>query len=171
MTDGLNREKMITWEDPKTSSRQTDSMAGLEYLQGILNGRISPPPVAMLIGYRIQDVSEGHVVFEIMPEECHYNPFGTVHGGIISTLLDTAMTASVLSTLPRGRSCSTVEIKLNFVRPVSIKNGVLRCDAEPIHLGRRLATAQGRITDSKGNLCAHGINTCSIFQTDKIVNR
>jgi uncharacterized protein (TIGR00369 family) len=139
------------------------SASGLEYLTAIKAGRISPPPAAMLLGYRIHTVECGYTVFELDPAEYHYNPFGTVHGGILSTLLDSAMTSAVITTLPRGTTCSTVEIKVNFIRPVTVETGVLRCEARPVHVGQRLATVEGHLKNREGKLVAHGISTCSIF--------
>ena len=130
----------------------------------VKDGSIRPAPVAMLVGYKIFAVDKGYAVFELNPAEYHYNPFATVHGGILTTLLDTTMTASVLSTLPQGMTCSTVEIKTNFIRPVTEKSGLLRCEARPIHLGKRLATVQGRLKDGQERLVAHGTSTCSLFK-------
>lgn len=161
----MERKKTIVWDDPKINKRDAlTSISGLEYLQSIKNGTISPPPIAALVGYKISEVDNGFAVFELNPAEYHYNPFSTVHGGILSTLLDTAMTASVLSTLPESYSCSTIEIKVNFVRPVNADTGILRCEAKPIHIGKRLATVEGRIKDESGELYAHGTSTCTIIK-------
>ena len=161
----MERKKTIIWDDPETSKRDAvSSVSGLEYLKAIKDSKISPPPAALLVGYRITEVDDGYAVFELDPAEYHYNPFATVHGGILSTLLDTAMTASVLSILPKGHSCSTIEIKINFIKPVTAKTGTLRCEASPIHIGKRLATVEGRLIDKNGELHAHGVSTCSIFK-------
>jgi uncharacterized protein (TIGR00369 family) len=148
--------------------RNAALISGLDYLKAIKDGKISPPPIAMLVGYHISEVHSGYALFELSPAEYHYNPFSTVHGGILSTLLDTAMTASVLTTLQKGVSCATVEIKVNFVKPVSSKTGILRCEAEPIHMGKRLCTVEGRLKDRNGELYAHGTSTCSIFKVGTI---
>ena len=161
----MQRKKTIIWDDPETNKRDAvSSVSGLDYLRAIRDNKISPPPVALLVGYRIIEVDEGYAQFELDPAEYHYNPFATVHGGILSTLLDTAMTASVLSILPKGYSCSTIEIKVNFIKSVTAKTGTLRCEASPIHIGKRLATVEGRLKDKAGELHAHGVSTCSIFK-------
>jgi len=161
----MERKRTIFWDDPEMNKRNaTASISGLDYLKGIKEGKISPPPIAMLLGYRISEVDNGYAVFELDPAEYHYNPFATVHGGVLSTLLDTTMTASVLSTLQTGFSCSTIEIKVNFIRPVTAKTQVLRCEARPIHIGKRLATVEGRLKGKDAELCAHGISTCAIFK-------
>jgi uncharacterized protein (TIGR00369 family) len=161
----VERKRTIFWDDPEINKRDAvASISGLDYLKAIKDGKISPPPIAMLLGYQISEVDNGHAVFELNPAEYHYNPFATVHGGVLSTLLDTTMTASVLSTLPKSISCSTIEIKVNFIKPVTAKTEILRCEARPIHIGKRLATAEGRVKDKNGKLHAHGISTCSLFK-------
>lgn len=160
----MERKRTFSWDNPKVTARDGATISGLDYLKAIKAGEQSPPPVAMLMGYRIADVDEGFAAFELDPGEYHYNPFSTVHGGVLSTLLDSAMTASVMTTLPKGVACATVEIKVNFIRPVSQETGLIRCEARPIHVGKRLATVDGRITDKEGRLLAHGVSTCSIFK-------
>ena len=164
----MERTKTISWGDPQINKRDAvTSISGLDYLRAIKENRINPPPVANLIGYKIYDVDNGYAAFELNPAEYHYNPFATVHGGILSTLLDTTMTASVLSTLPKKFSCTTIEIKVNFIRPVTADTGVLLCEAKPIHIGKKLATVEGRLIDKNGVLHAYGVSTCSIFKVDE----
>lgn len=161
----MERTKTISWDDPQKNKRNAvSSISGLDYLKAIKEDRISPPPVANLVGYKICEVDIGYAAFELNPAEYHYNPFATVHGGILSTLLDTTMTASVLSTLPKGFSCTTIEIKVNFIKPVTAETGILKCEASPIHVGKKLATAEGKMKDKNGLLHAHGVSTCSIFR-------
>jgi len=157
------RTHTVVWEDPKISARDATSISGLDYLKRIKDGTISPPPIALLVGYRISEVEEGRAVFMLEPAEYHYNPFSTVHGGIAATLLDTAMAAAVLSTLPTGQACSTLEIKVNYIRPVTQKSGLIRCTGKVIHVGSRIATASGKIFDGNEKLVAHGMSTCVIF--------
>lgn len=140
------------------------SQSGLDYLKAIQEDRISPPPVDNLIGFKICEVNNGYTAFELNPAEYHYNPFATVQGGVLSALLDAAMTAAVLSTLPEGFSCATIEIKVNFIKPVTSNTGTLKCEARPIHVGNRIATVEGKIKDKNGALHAHGVSTCSIFK-------
>lgn len=161
----MERTKTTSWGDPETNKRDAAaSISGLDYLKAIKDEKISPPPVANLVGYKIFEVDDGYAAFELTPAEYHYNPFATVHGGVLSTLLDTTMTAAVLSTLPKGFSCTTIEIKVNFVKPVSVATGILRCEARPIHIGKKLATVEGKLKDRDGTLHAHGVSTCSIFR-------
>jgi uncharacterized protein (TIGR00369 family) len=160
--EGAKRVLTVTWEDPQVSRRDAAAISGLDYLLALKDGRIAQPPAARLIGYRIREVARGRAVFELEPSEVHYNPFATVHGGIMSTLLDSAMLAAVLSTLEIGAACSTLELKVNFIRPVTRKAGPLRCEGSVIHAGQTIATAEGRLFGGQGALCAHAVTTCSI---------
>ena len=161
------RTRTIQWEDPRISSRDTQSISGLDYLCAIRDGNIAPPPAAHLVGYHIVNVDTGQAVFELNPSECHYNPFSTVHGGLLSTLLDTAMTAAVMTVLPAGKACSTLELKVNFIRPVSSRTGLIRAKADIIHTGKQIATVQGYIRDTKEKLYAHATSTCLIIPNIK----
>lgn len=156
------RTRTVTWEDPRVGRRDAGAIAGLDYLRAIREGRIPQPPAARLIGYGLSEVERGRVVFELTPAEYHYNPFATVHGGILGTLLDSAMTAAVLSMLPVGVACSTLEMKVNYVRAVTGAVGVLRAEGKVVHAGTTVATAEGRLVDAGGKLYAHATTTCSI---------
>jgi uncharacterized protein (TIGR00369 family) len=159
-----DRTHTITWAEPMTSARDASVISGMDYLKSIQNGQIPLPPAAQLIGYRITQVEMGKAVFELDPAEYHYNPFATVHGGITCTLMDSAMTAAVLSTLPIGVACSTIEIKTNFIRPITGKTGTICCHAEMVHAGKSIAMASGKILDAKGKLYATGVSTLMIFE-------
>lgn len=145
-------------------------ISGLTYLQGLLAGRNHPPPVAGLVGYRLVSVTEGRTLFELAPRHCHTNPFDTIHGGILSTLMDTTMTTAVWSTLEPGQIVSTMALNINFTRPVRIDSGILSCEGRSIHVGRRTATAEGRLTDARGRLCAHGTATCAVLSIETPVH-
>lgn len=161
----MERTKTISWCDPQRNKRDAvASISGLDYLKAIKENKISPPPVANLVGYKISEVDNGYAAYELDPAEYHYNAFATVHGGILSTLLDTTMTSSVLSTLPKGFSCTTIEIKVNFIKPVTADTGILKCEASPIHVGKKLATVEGKMKDKNGVIHAHGVSTCYIFK-------
>ncbi|MCB8817076.1 PaaI family thioesterase [Desulfosporosinus shakirovi] len=162
---GGERKRTIVWDDPQINKRDAVSaISGLDYLRSIRDGKIGPPPAAKLIGYQLKDVDYGFAAFELHPGEHHYNPFATVHGGILSTLMDTAMTAAVLTTLPQNITCSTVEIKVNFIKPVTAESKLVLCEARIIHSGRKLATVEGRIKGGNDELYAHGVSTCLIFK-------
>ncbi len=160
-----NRERIIHWDDPQNSVRDANAVSGLDYLLSIKEGKTSPPPIAFLVGYKISKIEKGLAVYNFNPKEYHYNPAATVHGGIISTILDTAMTASIISALEKGVGCLTTEMKVNFIRPITADSGILSCEGRLVHFGKRLALAEGRLKDSKGSLYAIGIGSCIIFKT------
>ncbi len=159
------RHKTISWHPPEAGRHDAAAMDGLAYLQALKDGQLNMPPAASLLGYRLAAVSAGQVRYELTPSEEHGNIFATVHGGIIATLLDTAMTAAVIATLARGQSCSTAEIKVNYLRPVVAATGTLTCEARVVHAGRRLATSEGRVCDREGRVHAVGLCSCLIFKT------
>ena len=159
------RRLIVSWDAPQLQEWSEGSVTGLDYLQGLKNGSINPPPVGILVGYNISEVRFGYAAYELIPGEHHYNPFGTVHGGVISTLLDSTMTSAIITTLDKGKRCSTSDVKVNFIKPVTIETGPLRCEAEPIHVGNSLAIAEGKVMDKDGHLYAHGVSTCLIFST------
>jgi uncharacterized protein (TIGR00369 family) len=128
------------------------------------SGELPPPPIAVLMGMWITEVSEGRVVFAAEPSEYHYNPLGTVHGGVMATLMDSALGCAVQSMLPAATSYTTLELKVNYLRPITAKTGTVYCEGKIIHVGGRIATAEGRLTDAGGKLYAHGTTTCIILR-------
>jgi uncharacterized protein (TIGR00369 family) len=131
-------------------------------------GELPAAPIMGLVGMRIAEIGEGRVVFAGEPAENQYNPMGTVHGGILALLLDSAMGSSVQSMLPPGTSYTTLELKVNYLRPVISQTGTLYGEGKLIHLGNRTATAEGRLTDEAGKLYAHGTTTCLIFRPSSV---
>ena len=157
------RQLTVTWDNPFIGAETSKTMTGLDYLRAIERGDIPPPPIAKLLGFRLKRVDLGQAVFELEPGEHHYNPIGMVHGGVASTVLDSAMGCAVHSTLPAGTGYSTIELKINFIRPLSSKTGKVLCEARVIHTGGRIATAEGKLVDKDGKLYAHATTTCIIF--------
>ena len=139
------------------------TLNGLELLEGLRDGRFPPPSMAVTLGFRLTQVESGCCVFEGMPGPQHCNPLGFVHGGFASTLLDSAMGCAVHSLLDAGQGFSTLEFKINFIRPISAETGSISAEGKIIHFGRQTATADGRITDASGRLLAHASTTCIIF--------
>ncbi|MGE5512248.1 MAG: PaaI family thioesterase [Bacteroidota bacterium] len=138
-------------------------VSGLEFLQGILGRRYPAPPITQVADFWLSEVESGRVVFEGVPSFRFYNPLGTVHGGWISTLLDSAMGCAAHTMLSAGQGYTTVDLTVSFVRPVLESSGKLRCEGKVIHAGGRIATAEGRLWDAKGTLVAHGSETCLIL--------
>ncbi len=159
-----SRSLNITWEDPALTARAGFSMNGLDFLQKIAAGEIPQPPIMRLVNMQSGEASEGKAVFTCTPGEQHYNSLGIVHGGIAATLLDTSLGCSIHTLLPAGVGYTTLELHVNYVRPITIQTGVIRCEGEVIHMGRSMATAQARITDVAGKLYAHATTTCMILR-------
>jgi uncharacterized protein (TIGR00369 family) len=157
------RSLTVTWEDPLAAAKLGTSLAGIDYMRAILEERIPAPPIAKLLGFSIDEINEGHVVFSVEPGEHHYNPIGVAHGGLAATLLDSVMGCSVHTMLPKGRAYTTLEIKVNYVRALTATTGRVRAIGKLIHLGGRVATAEGRIVDAADKLYAHGTTTCLVL--------
>jgi uncharacterized protein (TIGR00369 family) len=139
-------------------------MGGLEYLQAMERGALPPPPIMQLLNIGFQSSEEGRVVFSVEPAEYHYNPIGMVHGGLAATLCDSAMGCAIQSTLPAGVGFTTLELKINYVRPLTAATGLVLCEGKVINVGGRVATAEARVTDRAGKLYAHATTTCLIMR-------
>ena len=163
MSTTNTRSLQVTWEDPAPAAREAGSMSGLEYLRGIIAGRFPAAPISRVLGFALVEVEEGRAVFAVQPAEHHYNPIGLVHGGLLATVLDSAMGCAVHSTLATGGAYTTLEIKVNFTRPVRMDSGLLRCEAKIVHRGKQTATAEGVVRDQQGRVCAHGTTTCLLM--------
>src|SRR5438132_1137217 len=150
-----DRTRTISWQDPIPGFQRSTDLSGIEYLRLLLSGELPPPPISKLLGFSLVEVEPGRAVFESTPGEEHYNPIGVVHGGLAATLLDSAMGCAIQSMLPQGAGYTTLEIKVNYIRPITAETGRLRCEAKMIHVGGRTASAEGRAVDESGKLYPH----------------
>jgi len=139
------------------------SYDGLSFLKAMIAGTVPNPPISELIGFHLAEIEQGRAVFEGLPEFRHYNPIGTVHAGFTATLLDSAVGCAVFSTMSKGETWTTLELKLNLVRPITKDTGVVRAEGRLIYRGRSVATAEGDLKDRAGKLYAHASTTCMIF--------
>lgn len=140
------------------------SMSGYDFLRGLLDGSLPAPPFSVTTGIVPISLEEGRVAFQGTPSPAFYNPMGFVHGGWIGALLDTVMGCAVHSVLKAGQTYTTVEMKTTFVRAVREETGPLRAEGVLLHSGGRIASSEGKVFDSKGNLIAHGSETCLIMK-------
>jgi uncharacterized protein (TIGR00369 family) len=163
MTAETERRTTIEWSDPLPLAQAGRSMPGIEFLRAIRDRRLPAPPIAKLMGFELVEVDVGHAVFEILPGERHYNPIGVVHGGLAMTLLDSAMGCAVQTHMPAGTAYTTLEAKTNLVRAITAQTGKLRAIGKTVHVGKRMATAQGRLEDAAGKLYAHSSTTCMVL--------
>jgi uncharacterized protein (TIGR00369 family) len=136
---------------------------GLTFLRGLLAGQFPAPPITQTLGFTLAEVDPGRAVFTGEPQFRHYNPNGSVHGGFAMTLLDSALACAIHTTLLKGETYTTLEIKVNLVRPLTQNTGLVRAEGRVIHRGRTLGTSEGDIKDSGGKLYAHATTTCMIF--------
>lgn len=136
------------------------SMRGIDLLQAMIDGKLPPPPISKALDFRISEVSPGFAVFTCTPQMLHYNPIGSVHGGLAGTLLDSCMSCAVQTLLEAGTGYTTLEYRVHLVRGMTEKTGLVRAEGRVVHSGKRTATAEGRIVDAKGTLYAHGTTTC-----------
>ena len=145
------------------SAERQKEMSGLEFVRGLANGTLPLNTIAQALGYDIVEAESGRVVVTIVPTSAHLNPWGTVHGGLTATLLDSCMGLAVQSLLEKGFGSTTLEFKISLVRPITLATGRIRAEGRALNCGRRVGTAEGRVTDAKGRLLAHGTTTCLIF--------
>jgi uncharacterized protein (TIGR00369 family) len=151
-------------ETPAGKEGARYALSGLEYMRQLLAGELPPSGMGQLMNFRLVEVSEGRAVFAVRPDERHYNGLGIAHGGLAATLLDSALGCAINTMMPAGRIFTTLEMKINYVRPMRRETGEVRCEADVIHVGGRVATAEGRIIDEGGKLYAHGTATCMLFR-------
>jgi uncharacterized protein (TIGR00369 family) len=138
-------------------------MSGLSFVQGLADGSLPLNTIARTLSYDIAEAEDGRVVVIATPTDALLNPFGTVHGGFTATLLDSCLGLAVLSTLEAGIGQTTLELKVSLMRPITPETGPIRAEGVVLSRGRRVGTAEGRVTDAIGKLLAHGTTTCLIF--------
>jgi uncharacterized protein (TIGR00369 family) len=158
-----NRSRIVTWDDPLAGAARIPTMSGLDYLHAMINGTIAPPPIAKLMRFTLTEATPGRAVFECHPDEASYNPIGTIHGGLVCTLLDSAVGCAVQTMLPQGQGYTSIEIKVNYLRPVHSSSGPLHCVGTVTKPGSRVAFAEGVVTDASGKLVATASSTLLVF--------
>jgi uncharacterized protein (TIGR00369 family) len=139
------------------------SYDGLGFAKAIADGTLPQPPICELLNFHLVEAEYGRAAFEGIPQFRHYNPIGTVHGGFATTLLDSALGVAIFSTLAKGDTWTTLELKVNFVRALTKDSGPVRAEGRILHRGRTVATSEGDLKDRAGKLYAHATATCMIF--------
>jgi uncharacterized protein (TIGR00369 family) len=142
---------------------QIMARSGLEFLTEMIEGKLPQAPMCATLGFHLVEASKGYARFDGVPEFRHYNPIGTVHGGFAATLLDSALGCAIFTTLDKGEAWTTLELKLNLVRPINKDTGTVLAEGRIIHRGRTVATADGTVKDKAGKLYAHATTTCMVF--------
>ena len=150
------RTRTYSWEDPLVLRDALARRSGLELMQAMAAGELPPPPIAETLGFRLVEAGPGHAVFECEPAEYHYNPIGIVHAGLAMTLMDSAMGLAFVTTLAEPAGWTTLEVKSNFTRALTVDTGTVRCTGSVVHPGRRVATTEARIEDARGGSARTG---------------
>lgn len=159
---GAPRTKTITWHDPIASAAEAAKLAGIDHLRAIRDGLLPPPPIATHFGFRVVEIEVGTVSFLAQPDESAYNPIGMVHGGFVCTLLDSVIGCAVQSTLPAGQGYTSIDLTVNYLRPVHLDTGELRAQGRVVKPGRRVAFAEGDVRDGTGKLLATASGSCLV---------
>jgi uncharacterized protein (TIGR00369 family) len=159
----LRRERTVDWQAPGPVARSAMRLSGMEAMQAIRDGRLPPPPLAMLIGFRVAIVEPGRIVMELEPREDLENTIGLLHGATAAALLDTAMGCAVSTRLPAGRGSVTLDLKLTYLRPLSVRSGTISAEGKLIKLGRQASYTEGFVRDGKGDLAVHATATFSMI--------
>jgi uncharacterized protein (TIGR00369 family) len=163
----MTRSRTIEWEDPTISAAVVGRQSGLEFLQDVLSGRLPAPPIAASLGFDLQEVEFGRAVFALEPGEEHYNPIGSVHGGVYATLLDSAAGCAVQSILPQGMAYTSLDLSVKFLRAITVDTGKIRAIGTVRNNGRRIALAQAELFDAQDRLLAHATSSCLLFPIDQ----
>ncbi|MFG2303331.1 PaaI family thioesterase [Actinacidiphila glaucinigra] len=159
----MARSRTFEWGDPEVSAAAVGRTSGLEFLRDVLAGRLPAPPIASTLGFTLEEVEEGRAVFAMEPGEEHYNPIGSVHGGVYATLLDSAAGCAVQSVLPEGMGYTSLDLNLKFLRPITVDTGKVRAVGTVLNQGRRTALAQAELFDATDRLLAHATSSCMLF--------
>ena len=157
------RERTTAWSDPAITASQVGRAPGLELLEDVRDGRLPAPPIAITLGFDLDLVEDGRAVFSLEPAEHHYNPIGSVHGGVFATLLDSAAGCAVHSTLPAGVGYTSVDLNVKFLRGMTTATGRVSCEGRVVHRGRRMVLAEATLTDGRGRLLATATSSCLVF--------
>jgi len=159
----MGRSRTYEWEDPALSAAAVGKGTGLEFLREMIAGRLPGPPIGATVDFSLDEVEHGRAVFSLVPGEEHYNPIGSVHGGIYATLLDSAAGCAVQSTLPQGMAYTSLDLTVKFLRPITLDTGRVRAIGKVVSGGRRTALAEAQLLDSTDRLLAHATSTCMLF--------
>jgi uncharacterized protein (TIGR00369 family) len=158
----MGRSRTYDWEDPTVSAGAVGQHSGLDFLREMQAGRLPAPPISATLGMTLEEVEHGRV-FALVPGEEHYNPIGSVHGGVYATLLDSAAGCAVQSVLPQGMGYTSLDLNVKFLRPVTVDTGKVRAVGTVLNSGRRTALAQAELFDSGDRLLAHTTSSCLLF--------
>ncbi|MEV5608892.1 PaaI family thioesterase [Streptomyces sp. NPDC052225] len=159
----MGRTRTYEWEDPGRTAAAVGQASGLDFLREIQAGTLPAAPVGATVGFTLDEVEKGRAVFSFVPGEEHYNPIGSVHGGVFATLLDSAAGCAVQSMLPPGTGYTSLDLTVKFLRRITVDTGRVRAVGTVISAGRQTALAQAQLVDATDHVLAHATSTCMIF--------
>ncbi|MET9844743.1 PaaI family thioesterase [Streptomyces ossamyceticus] len=159
----MGRTRTYEWEDPELTAAAVGRVSGLEFLRDLAAGRLPAPPVSATLDMALEEVEFGRAVFSLLPGEEHYNPIGSVHGGVFATLLDSAAGCAVQSTLPAGMAYTSLDLNVKFLRRITVDTGRVRAVGTVLNGGRQTALAEAKLIDDQDRLLAHATSSCLLF--------
>lgn len=160
------RSRTVDWQEPGPVARASMAMPGIEVMYALRDGRLPPPPLARLIGFRMAEVHPGRIVMQLDPEQSLENTVGLLHGAVAAALLDTAMGCAISTEMPAGRGSVTMDLKLTYLRPLSVRSGTIRAEGRVVKLGRQSSYTEGFIYDGAGKLAVHATATFAMIGSD-----
>ncbi|WP_165405913.1 PaaI family thioesterase [Bradyrhizobium genosp. SA-3] len=164
------RERVVDWQAPAPVAKVVMGLSGMDAMLGTRDGRLPPPPFAKLIGFMMAVVEPGRVVMELEPREDLENTIGLLHGAAAAALLDTAMGCAISTRLEPGQGSVTLDLKLTFLRPLSVRSGLISAEGKVIKLGRQTSYSEGFVRDGKGALAVHATATFSMIGNNITAN-
>jgi uncharacterized protein (TIGR00369 family) len=160
---GEPRSKTITWFDPIANAKKGFTLSGRDFLQGIIDGELAPPPIAAHFDTRLESIGDGEATFVCTADESAYNPIGMIHGGFVCTLLDSALGCAVQTQLPAGVGYTSIDITISYLRPVHAGRGEVRAIGTVTKPGRRVAFGEAKLVDEAGKTLATATGSCLIM--------
>jgi uncharacterized protein (TIGR00369 family) len=159
------RERVVDWQAPGPATKAATGMSGMEAMCAIRDGLLPPPPMARLVDFKMRVAEPGRIVMELEPHESLENTIGLLHGATAAALLDTAMGCAISTMLPVGQGSVTLDLKLTYLRPLSVRSGTISAEGKVIKLGRQTSYTEGFVRDGSGNLAVHATATFSMIGT------
>lgn len=161
------RHRVVDWQAPGPVAKAASGMSGIEAMCAIRDGVLPPPPMARLIGFQMRTAEPGRIVMELDPDESLENTIGLLHGATAAALLDTAMGCAIATMQPAGQTSVTLDLKLTYLRPLSVRSGTVSAEGKVVKLGRQASYAEGFVRDGAGNLAVHATATFTMIVGEK----
>ncbi|MET9387045.1 PaaI family thioesterase [Streptomyces sp. NPDC002928] len=159
----MGRTRTYEWDDPAATAAAAARVSGIEFLRELQARRLPGAPLSATLDFSLDEVEPGRAVFSLTPGEEHYNPIGSVHGGVYATLLDSAAGCAVHSTLPQGVAYTSLDLTVKFLRRITVDTGTVRAIGRVVNSGRRTALAEATLVDANDRLLAHATSSCMLF--------